>query len=258
MGPTEADVARALAGMIPVKGVLITAEQRHLELLGAAARDRGTRLLTISEKDLGEVTEDFMSRFSYIEHRENVALALRVLDELGVPREVAMDGMWKATPDPGALTVYEVDFFGRRIHFVNGFAANDPHSTETVWSLARHHHREVERTVAVFNLRGDRPGRTIQLARDAAFWRDADRVVLMGDGAYLFARMASKAGVGPGRLVYAGGRTAEEIFEIIVGLCRRSTLVIGMANIGGQGLGLVRLFRNRSVLPNQTREQEAH
>jgi poly-gamma-glutamate synthase PgsB/CapB len=249
MGPTEADVARTLAGMVPVGGVLLTSEQNHLGILRSAAEDRRTRLVAVGAAEVEAVSNEEIGRFSYLEHRENVALALALLAELGVDREVALDGMWAATPDPGVLSELEVDFFGRQIFFVNGFAANDPQSTETVWRMARSRHQGVEQTIAVFNLRADRPLRTVQLAREVSFWREAERVVLMGTGAYLFARVASRAGVDPGRLVYTEGQAVEQIFETIVGLCGRSTLVVGMANIGGQGLGLVSYFRNRSRLP---------
>jgi poly-gamma-glutamate synthase PgsB/CapB len=249
MGPTEADVARAIAGMIPVGGVLITGERTHLDILRYAAEDRGTRLVTVTEEDLAAVTDEDLSRFSYLEHRENVALSLKVLQELKIDREVAMQGMWKASPDPGALVDFEVDFFGRQIFFVNGFAANDPQSTETIWRVAKERHPAVEQTIAVFNLRADRPSRTQQLARETTFWQDADHIVLMGTGAYLFARVASQRGMDSGRFIYAEQDQADEIFETIVGLCGRSNLIVGIANIAGLGLDLVRYFHNRRILP---------
>jgi len=248
MGPTEKDVAKTLAGMIPVEGVLITGERRHLEVLRRAAEDRRTRLVAVDDDDLAAVRGVDLDRFGYLEHGENVALALKVLAELGVERDVALPGMWTAAPDPGALTEYEIDFFGRRIIFVNAFAANDPESTATIWRLALDRHPRVDRVLPVFNLRGDRPTRTRQLAREATFWHDAERVVLMGTGAYLFAREAARVGRPASRFVHADTGDLNEIFETIVELCGRSTLVIGLANIGGQGLGLARLFRNRRIL----------
>ena len=44
--------------------------------------------------------------------------------------------MCKAKPDPGATTDHELNYFGRQIYFVNGFAANDPESTERIWNMA--------------------------------------------------------------------------------------------------------------------------
>ncbi|MBK6848038.1 MAG: poly-gamma-glutamate synthase PgsB [Proteobacteria bacterium] len=248
MGPTVADVGRALAGMIPVGGVLITAEREQLSILREAAADRGTRLVTVEDEDLAAVSAEELARFGHTEHGENVALALKVLAELGVPRATALEGMAAADPDPGALTEAELDFFGRRVVFVNAFAANDPLSTERIWRLVRDRHAGIGRTIALFNLRADRPSRTVQLACDCDFWREADRVVLMGSGAYLFARMAARRGVDADRFVYADHTRVDEIFETLIGLCRETTLIVGMANIGGDGLALVRYFSNRARL----------
>ena len=248
MGPTEADVARCLAGMIPVKGTLITAERRHLGILREACEDRKTRLVTVDDDDLEAVSEAMMAGFTHVEHRDNVALALKVLDELGVSQQAGLQGMWAGQPDPGALTEHEIDFFGRRIVFVNAFAANDPESTQGIWDKAVTRHRDLDEVVAVFNLRADRPSRTHQLARETTFWHEADHVVLMGSGAYHFVREASAVGIGPERFVYADHDQLSEVFESIVELCNRLALVVGMANIGEHGLGLARLFRNRRVL----------
>jgi len=249
MGPTDADVARCLAGMIPVGGVLVTAEQKHRAILEAAAADRGTRIIVVEPEAVDAVSAADMSGFSHVEHRENVAVALALLQELGVRRSVALRGMWEATPDPGALTAHEMDFFGRRITFVNAFAANDPDSTTKIWEIAlREHGAEVDKVVAVFNLRADRASRTRQLARDTTFWRDADEIVLVGTGAYHFAREASRVGFSPDRFAYAEDESALEVFERVVELCGQRTLVVGLANIGGIGMELTRLFRNRRRL----------
>lgn len=248
MGPGEEDVARCLAGMIPVKGTLITGERRHLGILREACEDRKTRLVTVDDDDLAAVSDEDMAGFGHVEHRDNVALALKVLKELGVSREAGLEGMWAGQPDPGALTEHVIDFFGRRIVFVNAFAANDPESTQGIWNMALERNRDLDEVVAVFNLRADRPSRTRQLARETTFWHQADHVVLMGSGAYHFVREASAVGIGPERFVYADHEQLGEVFESIVELCDRSALVVGMANIGEHGLGLVRLFRNRRVL----------
>ncbi len=125
MGPEEGDVAKALAGMILRQGKLYTAERRHLEIFRQCAADRGSELIAVGESEVGAVTEQDLAGFSYVEHAENVALALRVCADLGVGRQAALEGMWRARPDPGVLTEHEVQFFGRRLVFVNGFAANE-------------------------------------------------------------------------------------------------------------------------------------
>ena len=132
MGPTEEDVALALAGMVPVEGVLLTAEHHHRELFQWAAEDRGSRFRG-SEQISRPMTPEDLAGFSYLEHQENVELALAVCEELGIDSETALRGMRRAKPDPGAMTEDEVEFFGRTIVFVNGFAANDPISTQYIW-----------------------------------------------------------------------------------------------------------------------------
>ncbi len=247
MGPTDRHVAQCLAGMIPVKGKLYTAEETHLDVIAAAAKDRGSECSKVTREEISSLTREEMAHFSYLEHAENVGLCLRILSDLGIDRDTALKGMWKTQPDPGALTEHLIDFFGRQMVFVNGFAANDPVSTELVWKMARRAHKKIRHTVAVFNLRADRPDRTIQLARHTDFWHAADKVVLMGAGAYSFARLTVGHGLDSAKLVYADFDRVDDIFEAIVGVCSGKTLVVGMGNIGGLGLSLSNYFKNRAV-----------
>lgn len=246
MGPGERDVARALCGMVPVKGKLFTAERDHLDIFQYAANDRGTELIGITDEDVDAISEEDLDGFAYVEHAENVALALRVCADVGVERSVALKGMWEAKPDSGAMTAYEMDFFGRQLAFVNGFAANDPESTERIWKMALDRYPDVQRTVAVFNCRVDRPDRSDQLGRVVANWPQPDHYLLIGTGTYIFARAATNAGIDPLKLSFAEDRRVDEIFETIIELAGQSSLVMGMANIGGIGLDLVRYFANRS------------
>ncbi|MDZ4779755.1 MAG: poly-gamma-glutamate synthase PgsB [Planctomycetia bacterium] len=245
MGPTEHDVACALAATVPVQGTLYTSEQRRLDVFANAARDRSTNLVAVGQSDVDAITPDDLAGFSYMEHEDNVALALQVCADLGVDRETALQGMWDATPDPGAMTAHEIEFFGRKLYFVNGFAANDPESTEQIWNLAIARFPDVERRIAIFNCRADRPDRSRQLAIACAAWQPADHYILIGSGAYIFARAAEKAGMNLLKFTFAEDRRVEEIFETVVELAGASALVMGMANIGGPGLDVVRYFANR-------------
>ncbi len=248
MGPTENDVALALLGMVPKNGKLYTAERRHLETFQRVADDRGTELIAVGEDEVNAITPLDLSQFSFIEHAENVALALRVLKDLNVSRNVALQGMWAATPDPGIMTVSEINFFGREIVFVNGFAANDPESTERIWDMACDRYPDVGKRIIIFNCRFDRPDRSKQLAEVCAKWRPADHYILIGSGTYIFAKYATASGLDPRKLVMAEDDSPQEIFEKAVELGGRSAMVMGMMNIGGIGLEIVRYFRNRSTV----------
>jgi poly-gamma-glutamate synthase PgsB/CapB len=248
MGPTEEHVAWALAGTVPRGGQLYTAERRHLGVLREVCTTQGATLHAVDEADVAAVTPEDMRGFGYVEHEENVALALKVCTALGVARATALAGMHKARPDPGAMTAIEIDFFGRRIAFVNGFAANDPESTERLWNMAIARFPEARRRIAIFNCRADRADRSRQLGEACAAWSPADHYVAIGTGTYIFARAAEAAGLDGNRIVFAESHAVHEIFELVVELAGRSALVMGMGNIGGQGLDLVSYFKNRSVL----------
>lgn len=246
MGPSEDDVALALCGMTPSGGKLFTCEHRHLQTFAQAARDRGSQLFVIGDADVAAVTRDELSQFHYVEHAENVALALAVCGDLGVERAVALRGMWKAEPDPGAMTDHVVEFFGRTLYFVNGFAANDPESTERIWRMAIDRYPQAVKRIALFNCRADRADRSQQLGSHCVNWPLADHYVLIGSGTYAFARAADAAGLDMQRVEFAEDGRIEEIFETILELAAERTLVMGMGNIGGPGLDVVRYFRNRS------------
>jgi gamma-polyglutamate synthase len=246
MGPGGRDVAKALCGMVPVGGKLYTAEQVYLDVFEEVCRDRNCELIAVGDADVAAIAPLDIAGFSYVEHAENVALALKVCQAVGVERNVALQGMWKAQPDPGAMTAHEMNFFGREINFVNGFAANDPQSTERIWRLALERYADVEKRIAVFNCRADRPDRSRQLGSVVPDWPAADHYLLIGSGTYIFAKYAVKAGLDARKLVFAEDRPAEDIFESIVELTGRRSLAMGMANIGGIGLDVVRYFANRS------------
>ncbi len=249
MGPTGRDVASALLGTCPVKGVLFTGERDHPALFEQACRDRGTRLVRIGEAEAAAISDAELARFHYIEHRENVAIALAVCGELGIPRAVALEGMVGAQPDVGALRECELDFFGRRVVFVNGFAANDPVATERVWNLAIARHGDCETRLMVLNCRLDRSDRSRQLGEALPRWAPADHYFLVGSGTFALARTAVRAGLSGLLLTPLEGRSPESVFEDLMGAAGRSALVVGAGNIAGIGLELVRYFENRSRLP---------
>ena len=127
MGPTLDDVARSLSRSMPVGGVCVTAERDRLATLREEADARGCELVPV---DPESVTDQEMAGFSWFTFKDNVAIALKVAELLGVERHIALKGMYDAPPDPGVLSVehYRTPR-GGRLRFANVFAANDPEST---------------------------------------------------------------------------------------------------------------------------------
>lgn len=255
MGPTEDNVALALAGTTPIGAKLFTASKRHIPVFAQAAADRGTELIAVSPEDVAAITDEEMTNFSYVEHKENVALALRVCLDLGLTRETALRGMWKAAPDPGALTFFTILFFGRHIYFVNGFAANDPESTKRIWDLALKQHPDVEKRIMIINCRADRPVRSQQLGEACATWSPADHYLLIGSGTYFFIKAAISRGIAPNKLIFAENKSDTDMFDYVVELAGSSAVVVGMGNTKGQGLSLSRFFRHRSILKDVLKKE---
>lgn len=233
MGPTVDDVAFALGQTLPVRGHAFTAEQERAPILERIARRRGTTLMVV---DGAAVSAAELAAFAYIEHAENVALALAVCAHLGVERAPALAAMQGMTPDPGALRRSIVYSRGRQLEFVNAFAANDPDSTLRVWQrLGLEHPQPGLRRIVLASCRADRLQRSEQIAELVARWLDAEYVVLAGEGTGLVAQLAVQRGLDPARLRDLGGMGAERVVERVLELVETRAVVVGIGNIVGLG-----------------------
>lgn len=247
MGPTVDDAARVLARTLPRNAVAFTTERERAPILAEEARRRGTRLLAVVPDG---VTPDELERFSYVEHAENVSLALAVCAHLGVERDASLRGMVAAAPDPGVLRRHVVRVGAKEVTFVNAFAANDPDSTKLIWSRLGLDRRIPDtRRIVLANCRADRLQRSEQIATLVARGLDADHVVLSGEGTAVVAFQAARQGLDPSRLTDLGGRTAEQVYERILSLVGTKGVVVGIGNIVGLGQEIVLHFRNRAVRP---------
>lgn len=246
MGPSERDVAMALLGTVPPGKKLFTCERDYPDEFMAACVERGAELIVVPEDEAANIDDAALREFPYVEHRDNIALSLRVCEALGVARDVALRGMKKAAPDMGAMSDLSLNFFGRNIHFVNGFAANDPESTGMIWAIALDRHPDVSSRIMIVNSRIDRPDRSRQIGEALARWARADRYILVGSGSYFLVRYAVRAGIDARHFINAEDLDIETMFEEILKYCTKNTLVMGVGNIAGPGLELVTYFKNRS------------
>jgi gamma-polyglutamate synthase len=233
MGPTMDDIARSLGNTIPYNGTLITAERDMVEPLKEIAKSRNSNV-EITHPEV--ISNEFMEKFSYLEHKENVALALKVCEQLGVNREVALNGMLSAPPDPGALFVKTIKFNGKKNYFINAFAANDPQSTLKIWSLL--HRRFPEKKVCVFlNSRDDRKARTSQML-DIAF-NDIQPGVLVVRGNNLpITQLNQIKKTNIEVKTFANSVSPEKVIEHIMSL--DDHIIFGIGNIVGWGDNFVK------------------
>ena len=243
MGPTVDDVAVALSGTVPDRGVLFTSEHERVAAFEEEARARGTKVHEI----LPEASDEGLTEgFRYVEHLENVALALAVCEHLGVPTDTAVRGMREATPDPGALFVHRIREGGKEIEFVSAFAANDRDSTVAIWN-ALNPHSDPDRTVIVVaSMRADRPDRVFQFGEIIADDLPADHYILAGGMTHPVKSIAKGRGLDVAKIHDLGGKSAEEVFRKVAELTRDRAIVVGVGNIGGSGGEILSLFRERS------------
>ena len=172
MGLTLQDNAMSLSNTIPFGGTMVTVEgdlnrdgkfdvldQQIDDVFMHVTKKRNTKLYRASSEN---ISSEYMGRFKYLEHIDNVALSLKVCTLSGVDEKTALDGMIEAEPDPGATIIWELNFSGARNYFVNLLAANDPASTYSVFKQLEP--RIGNTLLCIFlNTRDDRRYRTHQM-----------------------------------------------------------------------------------------------
>lgn len=255
MGSTVQSVTMCLANTIPDKGVCYTAENQTFTILEKVAQKRKCRIHQIRPKD---VTQEELAGFSYIEHAENVQLALAACAEVGVPRDVALRGMQSATPDPGALKKYVISDRGKAIHFYNVFAANDPNSTAYIIQMVTGHLQGVEKII-ILNSRSDRLFRSQQLV-DAIVELDYSYLLLTGEIPEKVESYALSAGIPRNKLIALGEPSPDQVYDKIWELSNRESHVLGIGNIAGRiqyGAQIVAQFKHKTQPGKKAQQQGA-
>ena len=243
MGPALEDVARSLSGTIPKNGVLFTSEKKFLPLFAQTTEKLGARVVAV---DAAPVTQTMLSGFSYVEHPDNVALALAVCAHLGVDSSAALAGMQKAHPDAGVLRIYRLLVGERTVDFVNAFAANDPDSYHIIRERLAGILDPRARQILLVNSRADRIQRAQQLGELAAAW-PVHRVVVTGEYTNALVNEAVRSGLPAERIDNYGGRPAGEIYEHLLRLADGHASIVGVGNIVGLGEQIVEYFVNRGT-----------
>lgn len=230
MGPTLDDVARSLSRSMPIDGICVTAEKDRLHILQEEADKRNCKLIAV---DPESVADDEMKGFTWTTFKENVAIALKAAELLGVPRRAALIGMWTAPPDPGVLSVEEYRAGQRSLRFANIFAANDPESTYmNIQQLADQ--GSIPRPLHVLiNCRPDRVERNGQMG-SLISRINPDKVILIGEPT-----RSARAKIDDrwqDRVIDLGGKIgARELLDGVLGTIDTFASVLAIGNIHGQG-----------------------
>jgi poly-gamma-glutamate synthase PgsB/CapB len=261
MGSTVQSVTMCLSNTIPPNGVCYTAEHDHFSILENRARKFNCRIHRVRpEAEMisypdGKrvqkpghitVTQEDLDAFNYIEHKENVQLALAVCAEVGIPRDIALKGMQKANPDPGALKKYRIVDGNKTIHFYNIFAANDPQSTVGIINMITGHLQNVQKII-IINSRADRLFRSHQLV-DAVKPLDYSYILLTGEIPEKVETYALHNGIPREKLFALGEPLTEVIYQKVLSLTETEAHVMGIGNMAGRikyGAQIVAHFKHK-------------
>ncbi len=236
LGETLEAIADSMSVTIPRNGTLITAEDRpHLqERLRRSAEARGSRFLYA---DPGEVLDQDMRQFDYLQFKENVAIGLTVARLLDIDRETALRGMWKSVPDAGVVRLRTYTVRGKRVLWLPLFAANDRESVILTFERLQPYFPPGATVIGILNNRRDR-GRRAELFAEmvpADLSQYLDHVITFGAYEETVTRAMVERGY-PGERIHNLGETREpgldEILDAITGMMAGDEgVLIGMVNI---------------------------
>ena len=247
MGYSLDEICDSLGKTIPKNHDLFTAENVIFNRLKRISEWKNAKIHQVDESI---VTDEEMQGFKYFEHKENVALALEVSKHLGIKREVALKGMYKAIPDAGVLKLSKIEILGKRINFLNGFAANDPQSTLMIWEKIKTGNKLKGLRIVLLNTRQDRLERAKQLSWliSTKMINDFDYLVLIGQSTQMVEDLCVENGIKMSRILNLGMTEPESVFDAIHSYTENESTVFAIGNMGGMGGSVAEYFENRSVL----------
>ncbi len=236
MGPTTTQIAWAFAAGIPENGKLVVPEDEFTDYYREEAAKLGTEVYTFSEDRIPPELEGLIAKGIF---PANCAAALAVARALEIPESVAVAGILKATPDPGAMRIQEVLHKDGSGFFVNAFAANEPASSLKIWNLIQHLNLPLEKPLILFNARADRIDRTKLFAKD--FFPEMPRadIVVIGESARSFIREV-KRGKYPNidRIYDLTQHAPREVAQVLHSLAPRRT-IFAVGNLHGAGEAVI-------------------
>jgi len=241
IGPGLDSMAESLKFTIPQGGALVIAEKDYFSLFKEQADKLKTKIIWADPDDVSDRT---INKFNYMNFKENVSIALRVNKLLGVEKEIALRGMLKANPDPGALKIYKLSKKNNTLFFVNAFAANDKNSTLLIWeNINKRTDLKKLPKIGIINNREDRVLRSIEFSRILATDIILSKIILVGPLNKLVERALLKLKVPLEKIINLGRVTdAEEVIEVALQLTNNKMILIGFGNTKGTGQNIIEYF----------------
>ncbi len=247
MGYTLPEIASALGRTIPTGQHCFTSEKIVFPVLKSIADKKKCSLFYA---DPSGISDEDMKDFKYMEHKENVSLALAVCKHLGIDRKAALRGMYKAEPDAGVLVVYNLIHQEKEIKFYNAFAANDPQSTLMIAEKLLREKKLTGTKIVLLNTRQDRLDRARQLSAMAGEKLNniIDYLVLIGQSTGMVEDLCISAGVPRKKILNLGRTDPENVLDTILAASGNTSSVLAIGNMGGMGAQVAQLIERRSLV----------
>jgi poly-gamma-glutamate synthase PgsB/CapB len=177
MGNDLDAIASTLANTVPVGGVLVVGDPRDAARFDARAAALKT---TVVAADPRAPAAGATARPALL--AENIATALAVTRQLGLPDAVALRGFAVAPPDPGTLRAGDAALPDGVAAWVDASAANDPESLARLVDVSPAVGRDGPEPprIVVYNHRPDRGPRLSCFADRSPTFADASRLVVTG------------------------------------------------------------------------------
>ncbi len=240
------EIAVSFSQTIPVGGTLFTGEKKYFPILEKQALSQKCGIHLVQQE--GTDPEIDYQKLPYIEHPQNLELALLVCEHLGVDRQTAFAGMKKVKPDIGVLREIKTTINTFPVTFINAFAANDPLSILKIYYqfLKR---IENKRFFLIINLRNDRPHRSLQIAELLVANIRADLYIFCGgDIKSLIIRKIQKHVKKESVLEF---NKTDKTIQYLEKKINRETVIMGIGNIAGAGVQLTNYFMKNEVTDDE-------
>jgi len=213
------------AKFCPPGSTVVTLLENCTEEFERIIRKKNCKLFSVSSEDPVALPPH------YLEFPENVRLALKTCELLGVEKSAAIKCLNAVSPDIGSLRAW---FLPNGVLAVNAFASNDPESTRRAFERVKIASGIKRKISGLLNLRSDRCERTLQwidyLSQKSMVF---EKLFVIGGHAKIVLRKLKNAEVldesDPKSLTERISKDAEMIF--------------GFGNIAGMGTALVEYWQ---------------
>ncbi|MGL4510386.1 poly-gamma-glutamate synthase PgsB, partial [Cetobacterium sp.] len=230
MGESLEEITNSLCNMVPQNGILVTGEKKNLDIIKEKAGLRATKVLS-----MGELKDEYKK----IDFMENVAVALKVCECLGVDRKIALKRMKKYKKDSGVLK--EIKFLnsqGKKISFINLLAANDPDSSEKIIKNFESEELWDRKKYLMVNNRRDRLSRLEQFINFVEkHEKNFEKIFISGESTNIFYKKLSK------------NKNKIEILKNVeqFDIFNEDSVIFAVGNICGKGKELLKDIESRCI-----------